>query len=59
MATMKDYATLVKKVNGASEDARGDLAKQKRAVAAELQAKANSKSARRELKFQMDEVNNS
>jgi hypothetical protein len=59
MATVKDYATLVKKVNEASEDARGDLAKQKRAVAAELQAKAKSKADRRELKFTMDEINNS
>lgn len=61
MATAKDYAALVKKINNASESERGDLAKQKQIVAQELQNKAakSGRKAKRELKFTMDEINNS
>jgi|14_taG_2_1085336.scaffolds.fasta_scaffold23840_2 hypothetical protein len=61
MATLKDYQALVKKVNESAGENRAELAKQKAAVAEELQRKAaaKGKSDRRKLKFTMDEINNS
>ena len=59
MATLKQYQTLVKKVNESTGDARSDAAKQKAAVADALRRSAKSKADLRKLKFTMDEINNS
>lgn len=58
-ASVKDYASLVKKISEAGESERPDLAKQKRVVADELIAKCKNKAERRKLKFTMDDINNS
>jgi len=59
MATLKDYASQVKKIASSTGEARADAIKAKAAIVEQLHDKAKDRAELRKLKFAMDEVNNS
>lgn len=59
MSSVKDYESVVKQINSSKGDARNDLVQKKFAILESLRAKCKNGAEKRQLKFQLDEANNS